>query len=44
MTESDLRIAILEEARQLSDDATENQPSHLSNIISLAQAMIILLK
>jgi len=44
MTERDIRIAIAEEARHLTDDATENQKEHIDNLINLAKAYRILIK
>jgi len=44
MTEHDLRKAIQDEAGSLSTDAVENTFQHLERIISLSQAMQILVK
>lgn len=44
MTERDLTQKILDEAKSLFSDAVENQDYHLDQIISLSQAMKILIK
>ena len=44
MTEFDLAKAIEYEAKALSFDAIENQDKHLDKIISLSEAMKILIK